>query len=722
MNPTLLELPPDLEAAREHLSLLGGNATRFLFWTGDDNKSRNDPTLRSQFYGTLDDAWPELVKRNARGAGVFVCIAETDDSGSRKIGNIQRPRAVFVEDDDKRETMRTDWPQTPTFVVESSPGKYHYYWTVEGLDFETYAGVMRTMVAAHGCDPNAKDLSRVLRLAGFNHMKNPSAPHQVRIAYKDWVQTEGEFPLTVACVVKAFKPLPAPVVPERPALDRPFDAAKTREAFEWAKWDWETRDSWLKAGFAINHGSGGSEEGRALWRELSAVSARYDEDGLDHAWDHMEPNRERPVTLASVFKRAHDNGMPKAERQDAAAEFEAIEGASRDGLLEDPTDVSVTSIVTLRNRALVKGLILPTEVGVLYGDPGAGKTFAALDLAWHVALGAPWQKHKTMRAPVLYVALEGVPGFQMRVRAVMQARGDPQGFFKRLKAQISLTADADGTTGLELIKRACVELEGLCGQRVGLVVIDTFAAATGGDDENATKEMTAFIEKRLKPIGEATGAAVLIVHHTNKAGTMRGSSALTGAADFIIRADREKDAKGNPVGDLRQLFAQKVKDGEEGLLLRYKLAQVKLIGEDGQVANDADGVPVTSCVIECAASETDKLDAEAFEALKTHWSKWSDARFSPSLNSGATSAAKLLCAAMGAAWHSEGDVQRALERLEKAGKLRRQNHKPSTSKSGTSKSGKLLSRWVPDFDPAFASCSTNIKDSDPADDDTADDE
>ena len=62
--------------ALKHLSLLAPKATHFLFWTGDDDKTRNDPALRSQRYGTLEDHADRLADLNARGAGVFVCVAE----------------------------------------------------------------------------------------------------------------------------------------------------------------------------------------------------------------------------------------------------------------------------------------------------------------------------------------------------------------------------------------------------------------------------------------------------------------------------------------------------------------------------------------------------------------------------------------------------------------------------------------------------------------------
>jgi hypothetical protein len=50
-----------------------------------------------------------------------------------------------------------------------------------GQDFDKFRAVMETMIEDFGSDPNAKDVSRVLRLAGFPHQKDPANPHTVRI-------------------------------------------------------------------------------------------------------------------------------------------------------------------------------------------------------------------------------------------------------------------------------------------------------------------------------------------------------------------------------------------------------------------------------------------------------------------------------------------------------------------------------------------------------------
>jgi hypothetical protein len=76
----------------------------------------------------------------------------------------------------------------------------------------------------------------------------------------------------------------------------------------------------------------------------------------------------------------------------------------------------------------------------------------------------------------------------------------------------------------------------------------------------------------------------MAVHHTNKSGTMRGSSVLFGAANTVLRCDRDKIT-----GD-RSIFAEKVKDGREGPLFSYRL-------EPLQLSARSDLTPITSCTV-----------------------------------------------------------------------------------------------------------------------------
>ena len=129
---------------------------------------------------------------------------------------------------------------------------------------------------------------------------------------------------------------------------------------------------------------------------------------------------------------------------------------------------------------------------------------------------------------------------------------------------------------------------------VALIVVDTLAVTFGGGDENRPDDMGLYIGNVLH-MREATGAAVLIVHHGGKDQEkgMRGHSALKGALDA------ELVVEGGP-GQDRILRTGKVRDGDgETDLFAFSLRPVEL-------GVDLDGDLVRTCVIDAKDEATTK--------------------------------------------------------------------------------------------------------------------
>ena len=195
-------LVPDPSTARHFLTRLDEGAEEWTFQTFDDDRSRKDPGLIRILHGSLDEHLSTLTELNRCGAGIFVTINETDLRG-RKKKNITRIRAVWQEDDGDGKLT----PLEPHVVVESSPGKHHRYLFVDGLHLDEHTAVQETLVARFGSDPNAKDLSRVLRLPGFHHRKG--VPNMVRIVEEGHHQ-----PYTREAILAAFPPVERKPAPE----------------------------------------------------------------------------------------------------------------------------------------------------------------------------------------------------------------------------------------------------------------------------------------------------------------------------------------------------------------------------------------------------------------------------------------------------------------------------------------------------------------------------
>src|SRR5690606_16993437 len=68
-------------------------------------------------------------------------------------------------------------------------------------------------------------------------------------------------------------------------------------------------------------------------------------------------------------------------------------------------------------RWLIGGHVEHPTLTVLFGDPEAGKSFAAIDWACCVATGRRWNGKKVLAGPVLYLAGEGFNGLSKRFLA-----------------------------------------------------------------------------------------------------------------------------------------------------------------------------------------------------------------------------------------------------------------------------------------------------------------
>lgn len=166
----------DSSEAKTFLTCLGKGEI-FTFQTfGEANKG--DRTLSKVSHGDIYQQYSALAQRNTRGAGVFVMVNEGDGKG-RKKENVKRVRAVFVDLDGAPLEPVTQATLKPHITVESSPGRYHAYWLVDGLPLDAFTTTQIALANWFNGDPAVKDLPRVMRLPGFLHHKNE--PFRTRI-------------------------------------------------------------------------------------------------------------------------------------------------------------------------------------------------------------------------------------------------------------------------------------------------------------------------------------------------------------------------------------------------------------------------------------------------------------------------------------------------------------------------------------------------------------
>lgn len=242
---------------------------------------------------------------------------------------------------------------------------------------------------------------------------------------------------------------------------------------------------------------------------------------------------------------------------------------------------------------LVTGILEKHTLGMLFGDPGVGKSFVALGWALSIASGVPWQGREVAHGPVVYVAGEGFGGLSRRAdawrrHAQVSRSGVPIHFTERAVAFNDPTA----------IGELQGEIDALSAPPV-LIVVDTLSRATPGLDLDKAKDMNSFVGAcdRLR---DKYQCAVLVVHHSGHGDKNRAmnSIALKGAVDFEAGVKREGD-------DTLRLASTKAKDAEpfDDIVLRFTPVQLDPIGGD---PNTPPKLQTSVVLIECDAAVTKK--------------------------------------------------------------------------------------------------------------------
>ncbi len=173
---------------------------------------------------------------------------------------------------------------------------------------------------------------------------------------------------------------------------------------------------------------------------------------------------------------------------------------------------------------LVEGLIPEHKVVTFFAEGGSVKTWSALAIAIAVAQGDPWLgKYPVKRGKVLYLDYEDGP-YEVSRRVHILAGGHDVPDLGYLYGGPQL--DEQEKLWDTLAKKAVAE-------GISLVVADSLGAGMPGDaDENTTA-----FAAGMKIAGRFTeaGCGVLFVHHANKSGGMRGTSAARDQSDVVFK-------------------------------------------------------------------------------------------------------------------------------------------------------------------------------------------
>jgi hypothetical protein len=104
------------------------------------------------------------VKRNKKGQ--YHLLAQ------RKKQRVAKLKNAFIK---KFRTQIKD-----TMIIETKNG-YHIYWVLQGGSVSKFVPIQKALAKKFSSDPMITNLSRVMRIPGFYHMKNPRSPFMVKV-------------------------------------------------------------------------------------------------------------------------------------------------------------------------------------------------------------------------------------------------------------------------------------------------------------------------------------------------------------------------------------------------------------------------------------------------------------------------------------------------------------------------------------------------------------
>ena len=257
----------------------------------------------------------------------------------------------------------------------------------------------------------------------------------------------------------------------------------------------------------------------------------------------------------------------------------------------------------------VRNRLPETGAGLLVGQWGMLKTFAALDLSAHVMMGWDWTGEPVYRqCGVLALAQEGGGSIGMRLAALVEHKieprliGEPEAGNKVKPERLPFTwastcprllgVKDDNPMPLLLATAKLVHERFMkeFGLPLGLIWIDTMSSAGGFSDENDNAE-AAKLMNVLRMLSERSGAVVVGVDHLGKnvdAGS-RGASAKEANSDFVLALLGNKNLAGD-ISDMR-LAVRKVREGPSGL-------EIPVAPKVVAMGNDEHGYPLTSVVLD----------------------------------------------------------------------------------------------------------------------------
>lgn len=193
-------------------------------------------------------------------------------------------------------------------------------------------------------------------------------------------------------------------------------------------------------------------------------------------------------------------------------------------------------IGTTGRKWLLGGMLPLATTALLIADGGVGKTKWLYDLLYCIASGKNWNGFPATADSRRVLIYQGDESEHDMLQA-LNKRGFTPGSEVRKRTEIRFGWNTDA---MPILYQDAEEF------RPAVIMIDslTFVQRYSLYDENRTEYSRAVLE--LNKFAAETGITVVIVHHTNKNGQARGTTAVRNAVSEVIKLEKDPNPSANP--------------------------------------------------------------------------------------------------------------------------------------------------------------------------------